>query len=262
MLTFDLDGVLTDPWTPVEAYLKTLKEDTRPEIYETGIAEIWSDMVHFFVDFSFRRDITDFEMSTLEAPYRKALLSSLGLPQIYRHIGVLPWQMNTATLKHDWRSVVLTENVPQMNYFGLTDWAVWFRELTENGYTVVLHSHLFNTACRDARLAWLNENILNIAPKVQVKLDCGAEKSTLSGDIVFEDCISNLLKAETNNRVLMTMFHNGYSSAHNLQIVEDFGSDPHFICASNLFDVKQIVADYEKLADTGTAPRLCSLYNT
>ena len=167
-LVLDVDGVICDIWTGTENIVNSVG-----------------------TNFSFSSDVHDFRMSDLDPRLRKQVLSLFSDPQTFRNALFMP--CNFADLGSP-------------NRVQAEDWLNLFRVLRKAGTVITLHTHVANKQCADERLAWLRAAFGSECP--EIICDIGDSKSVMQGDIVVDDCLSNLIQADTNIRVLPVLFHN------------------------------------------------------
>lgn len=226
-IVFDIDGVITDIWTPLEWKLRSYSQENA---LPAGITREFCD------SFLFSRDVTDFNMTSLTDSQRKLILD------YFKHDSSL---FRNPLPMYDLQSVgsqkcldIFTEtgDRPRPSF---EEWGTFLNSLCRHGADVVLHTHVHPDVA-GGRLDWFNREIKPIAPDVELKLDCGASKSILRGDIVIEDNLNNLASAEAKVKVLRCCFHN----VNHVESVKDWEIAPH--CVYSFGDIekffKEVVA--------------------
>lgn len=169
-LVLDVDGVICDIWTGTENIVNS--EGT---------------------NFSFRSDVLDFRMTNLAPILRKNILSLFAEPQIFKTALFMPCDFaNIDSHNH--------------NRVRAEAWLSLFRELRRAGTEIVLHTHVANKGCADERKAWLKAAFGSECP--EIICDIGESKAVMRGDIIVDDCLKNLIQADTQIRILPVLFHN------------------------------------------------------
>ena len=247
-LVFDIDGIMCDVWTPVENLLKVSVpvEENAPVYPKIGDYVVNNgSLTDFKRNFNFLGYVDDFPLSNLGAKERKIVMEALGDPSIYAHPMPMFNSTNNARKKALWEAADIAPNRvgSSLERTSFMEWAIWLNDLTES-FEVILHTHVYNEACAEARRAWFADQIAPIAPEVTLKIDVGASKTQLSGTIVFEDNLENCLKSNAIIKVLMNTFHNSPKSYRNRELFKQ-NKVTDMVCVSNFKELKEVVPAWE-----------------
>lgn len=236
-LTLDCDGVLSDIWTPAERVLRTYTEaDIEP--YISG-SDTLDKLLTFARAFKFTRDSTNFELSLLTDNQYRMVCDIWSRPDVFMNAPTMPDY--TGGTNRNWLEYSL--GTPRNSSPTFSEIANAFDMLSEI-CDITIHTHI-PEQCVQAREQWFNENILSrMRDTSHIKLYCdtGAIKQQLSGDIVVEDRLFNLLNANAEFKVLRGCFHN-QPTKFNKEIWVDFRISPLTyhkispICVSNFTDM-------------------------
>lgn len=258
-LVFDVDGVIADSWTPVENAMHSWAKLSNGHRYASYIEYVSNkgSIADFAATFDFESCITDFNMTILSAEERACVTRYFRSPEIFENI--LPMydaqnKVSGYSSKLNWLDVSLS---PQGSNWGdvrpsFRDWAVWLQSLTPK-YAVLLHTHVYTDEMSCARRVWFEREIKPYAPDVKLRIDVGLQKSQLSGTLVFEDSLDNLLKANATIKVLRNTFHNSYKSSINLATWKDFDTTG-LVCVSNFKEIQAVVAAWEEYLERCDKP--------
>ena len=192
------------------------------------MSDIWASAeAHTDIDLSFKNDITDYEMSTLSDTERAKAFKALLNPKNYEYPLPMPKTEISDTNWQKCKTATITGD-----FLKLTEWSDFLHELSKN-HNITLHTHCMTPESAIARLKWLKRevNIDNIC----IKIDIGNDKSVSSCDLLFDDSLKNILKANAKCRCMPALFHNSYASKHNREIYE-MSNKHDFVCIPHDFD--------------------------
>ena len=196
-VVFDIDGVLCDVWTLVG---ELIKEDLP--------AFSWDKAQSYTLD-----GLSEQEKVLAWFYFEEPRLFATPQPMFDR----------TATTLNNWEEAkvapLMKADGTDMQRTTLNDWILFFNQLLDAGVEVILHSMVKDEECAAYRQLWFDHCIKPFVNGVQLQLDIG-EKAQLRGNIVVDDCIANIKKADAKYKIMPLMFHNQYNK-YNKQYYEN-----------------------------------------
>lgn len=230
-LVFDVDGVLVDVLSPVEEYIHGYArrfQETRDTQCDFDLLKLAPCEIENLASFRMC-DCHEYDFAPFPSYLTKRIKQSFSmLPSIYGE----PLAMQDMSLHYGNASNLYSCGYSDVHYESVTtNTASFFQwqsliEFLLGYFDVEFHTQTFTQESGEARLNWLERTFVfdDTAGDVIFSVDVGKKKSVMQGDIVVEDCLSNLFTAETSYRVLHGTFYNTANRGNNLETWRKAGS--------------------------------------
>lgn len=254
-IVFDVDGVIVDIIYPTADIIMTaarhilsnnLDETDKIVISACNWRELSGGDIRVLADFDLSV-IMNRDFSPLP-PYVGASFNALfgAMPALYANSDpIYDTVMKTVKIggkKYQAHDYDCHRRVP----FGR--WARLFAFLSQYA-DVEIHTHAYNRDTGRARLGWLRETFGTGNPRLAFNVDVGDVKHESKGDVVVEDSLNNLFRADTSVRILHCMSYNSLEHDRNYRAYKEAGS-PAMRCYGSFDELCELLIK-ESVDDRG-----------
>lgn len=226
-LIFDVDGVIIDPYTRIEERIRRHFRNIEAMGFWGAMPDTMSlDDIHRYAGFRFHELAGDFPMTDLHG-YVRDMCFDFWKTDVKFCSDPLPMYDNKDMFPHDgvhmrpfmWASA--GKPIPDLSK--RTSFLTWRRLFCflSDYYDIAIHTQMLSDALAGVRGAFFNRLMSGYEyANVTVDIDVG-EKRPSVGDIVVEDCLENLTRADCDRRVLRHLWHNSKDHRNNLAVIEE-----------------------------------------
>lgn len=233
-LTFDLDGVFTDVWTPVAARIRasTLSDLT---VRANTMTE-YQEFVDLVDNFSWD-SVTNYDYSNLTDVQRKFVLSLFDRKTYSAPLAMFSGKFTQPTTT--WLDASLSGTISSKRVF-FKDYAYWLGNLTDRLYidevTICARStpQLF-----EVRQAWFDANLRSYAPKLHFEPLDWTSTHAPDCDLFVTGDLWRVAYSPARVKVLYSNFSNMASSMTNRRVVGAQAAT--FLCVADAMSFKKAV---------------------
>lgn len=250
-IIFDVDGIMVDILSGIANVLhmaaKAALEGGRGTVYKIcGWALFDKSQLEDIASYD-PWSITDWNLDPLPEHVKKSFYAIASeLPVLYSN----PIPMFDTIIDKDPAGCrAMTDRRPSF-----TEWSALVDFVARHA-AVEIHTHTYTKKMHDARYAWLHEIFGPESGRKNYRIDCGPVKTQLKGDIVIEDSMDNLLRADCEIRIMHALPFNRLDAPDNIEKRETAGN-PEIKIYGTFSELCGIIANMIADGDEGSAALL------